>query len=62
MRVSGPCFSLLSGLLQRTPDRRLGFDEVFQHGWLGLPPEAGQLRSGEASLHQSLGGMALLPP
>ena len=59
---AGPCFSLLSGLLQQNPDKRLGFDEVFAHSWLGLPPDAGLLGNGETSLHRSLGGMAMLAP
>lgn len=38
IEVSAPCRRLLTGLLQRKPASRMGFDEFFSDPFVGLPP------------------------
>jgi serine/threonine protein kinase len=36
--VTKLCHDLLTRMLQKDPSRRISFEEMFEHSWLGLPP------------------------
>jgi serine/threonine protein kinase len=66
IELSAPCKRLLTGLLQRKPANRMGFDEFFSDPFVGLPADdtnldgQGFLPMGSTGTHRS--SLSSLPP